>query len=264
MTGSGRPVGDDDLSALIDGRLPPERVALVEAYLAARPEEAARVQADRAVRAALRDRLAPKASEPIPSRLRAAAMLAEHRRVRRGRLLQALAACLVLLLGGAGGWFARDLADRASGGANRLAPLPQEALAAHRIFTVEAVHPVEVKADQEAHLGQWLSKRLGRRLAIPDLEGVGFRLIGGRLLPAGRSDVAAQLMYGTQDGSRLTLYVRCGEAGQWDLKVTKQGDFASATWATGGYGYALSGALDPDRLMMVARAAHSEMDSGGG
>ena len=263
MTGSERPVGEDDLSAFIDGRLPPERAALVESFLASQPEAASRVEADRAVRAALRERLAHKASEPVPARLRAAAIVAERRRLRKARLLQALAACLVLLVGASGGWFARDLADRASGGSTRLAPLPQEALAAHRIFTVEAAHPVEVKADQEAHLAQWLSKRLGRRLAIPDLESVGFRLIGGRLLPAGRSDVAGQLMYGAPDGSRLTLYVRCGEAGRWDLRVTKQGDFASATWATGGYGYALSGALDPDRLMMVARVAHSEIDSGG-
>jgi anti-sigma factor RsiW len=262
VTGSERPVGDDDLSALVDGRLPPDRAALLESYLASRPEEAARVQADRAIRTALRERLAPKGSEPIPARLRSAAILAETRRLRRGRLVQALAACLVLLAGGLGGWFARDVSDRVWGASSRPAPLPQEALAAHRIFTVEAVHPVEVKADQEAHLAQWLSKRLGRRLAIPDLEAVGFRLIGGRLLPAGRSDVAAQLMYGAGDGSRLTLYVRCGEAGQWDLKVTRQGDFASATWAAGGYGYALSGALDPDRLMMVARAAHSEMTGG--
>jgi anti-sigma factor RsiW len=263
VTGSDRPVGEDDLSALVDGRLPPERAALVEGYLASRPEEAARVEADRAIRAGLRERLASKADDPVPARLRAAAFVAERRRVRNARLTRALAACLVLLVGGAGGWLARDLSDRFSGGATRLAPLPQEAVAAHRIFTVEAVHPVEVKADQEAHLAQWLSKRLGRRLAIPDLEAVGFRLIGGRLLPAGRSDVAAQLMYGAPDGSRLTLYVRCGEAGRWDLRVTKQGDFASATWATDGYGYALSGALDPDRLMMVARAAHSEMTRGG-
>nr|WP_210261264.1 anti-sigma factor [Enterovirga sp. DB1703] len=248
---------------MVDGRLTPERAATVEAYLAARPEEAARIQADRAIRAALRERLAPKAGEPVPARLRAAAVIAERRRIRRGRLRQALAACLVLLAGGTGGWFARDLSERFWGIPARPAPLPQEALAAHRIYTVEVVHPVEVKADQGAHLAQWLSKRLGRRLAIPDLEGVGFRLIGGRLLPAGRSDVAAQLMYGAQDGSRLTLYVRCGEAGRWDLRVTKQGEFASATWATGGYGYALSGALDPDRLMMVARAALSEMTGGG-
>ncbi len=263
MTGSERPVGEDDLSALVDGRLPADRSDVVDAYLAAQPEVSARVQADRAIRAALRERLASKADEPIPARLRTAALLAEHRRIRNGRLLQALAACLVLLVGGAGGWFMRDIADRTLGMPARLAPLPQEALAAHRIYTVEAVHPVEVKADQETHLANWLSKRLGRRLAIPDLESVGFRLIGGRLLPAGRSDVAAQLMYGADDGSRLTLYVRCGEVGRWDLRVTRQGEFASATWATGGYGYALSGSLDPDRLMMVARAAHSEMTTGG-
>lgn len=257
------PVGEDDLTAFVDGRLPRDRAATVEAYLAGRPEEAACVAADRSLRGDLRDRLAETANAPVPARLRVAAIAAERRRVRKTRLLQVLAACLVLVVGAAGGWFARDVVERPGASRGRPVPLPQEALAAHRIYTVEVVHPVEVKADQEAHLAQWLSKRLGRRLAIPDLEGVGFRLIGGRLLPAGSADVAAQLMYGSADGSRLTVYVRCGEAGRWDLRVTQQGEFASATWAAGGYGYALSGKLDPDRMLLVARAAHSEMDGGG-
>jgi hypothetical protein len=37
---------------------------------------------------------------------------------------------------------------------------------------------------QEAHLIQWLSKRLGRQLIAPDLTAGGFQLMGGRLLPA--------------------------------------------------------------------------------
>jgi anti-sigma factor RsiW len=36
-----------------------------------------------------------------------------------------------------------------------------DAIAAHRTFSVETRHPVEVGAYEEAHLVQWLSKRLG-------------------------------------------------------------------------------------------------------
>ena len=88
-----------------------------------------------------------------------------------------------------------------------------DALAAHRTFTVEVRHPVEVDAAQEAHLVQWLSKRLGRPLVVPDLSATGYRLMGGRLLPAG-SGPAAQLMYENGAGDRLTVYVRPGVAGE--------------------------------------------------
>jgi anti-sigma factor RsiW len=88
-----------------------------------------------------------------------------------------------------------------------------DALAAHRTFAVEVRHPVEVDAAQEAHLVQWLSKRLGRPLVVPDLSATGYRLMGGRLLPAG-SGPAAQLMYENGTGDRLTVYVLPGVAGE--------------------------------------------------
>ena len=54
-----------------------------------------------------------------------------------------------------------------------------DAIAAHRTFSVEVRHPVEVDAGQEAHLVQWLSKRLGRSLVVPDLAAAGFQLMAG-------------------------------------------------------------------------------------
>jgi anti-sigma factor RsiW len=45
-----------------------------------------------------------------------------------------------------------------------------DAIAAHRTFSVETRHPVEVGANEEAHLVQWLSKGLGHRLIVPDLD----------------------------------------------------------------------------------------------
>ena len=62
-------------------------------------------------------------------------------------------------------------------------------------------------ADQEAHLVAWLSKRLGTQLKIPQLSGLGFNLVGGRLLPGDQGPVA-QFMYQDAQGQRLTLYVR--------------------------------------------------------
>lgn len=255
MSGSELPVGEDDLSAWVDGRLPPSRVPIVDAYLSSRPDEAERLRADRELRRDLRERLAGKAGEPLPARLRTAGIIAERSRRRRTGLAWAAAACLWLTLGAGAGWFARGLLAPAA------APRPEavihEALAAHRTFVVEVVHPVEVKAAEETHLAQWLSKRLGRRLVIPDLASLGLSLVGGRLLPSG-SEVAAQLMYADGRGARVTLYVRSGEDRAAPPRTLKEGDLASVGWAEAGFGYAVSGALDPDRLALVARAAHSE------
>jgi anti-sigma factor RsiW len=251
-----RPVSEDDLTAWVDGRLEPARVAPVEAFLATHPEDAARLRSDRETRATLRDRLAAKALEPVPSRLRVATIVAERRRAISGRLTKAAVILLVFAGGVAGGWLARDRIFTTGGGGQAMVA---EALAAHRTFAVEVVHPVEVKAAEETHLAQWLSKRLGRKLVIPDLESAGLQLMGGRLLPAGR-EIAAQLMYGDAGGARVTLYVRSGESGPGRFRVVKEGALSSVAWVDGGFGYALSGPVDPDRLVAAARAAHSEMD----
>ena len=49
----------------------------------------------------------------------------------------------------------------------------RQAAVAHAVYAPEVRHPVEVSAAQQEHLVQWLSKRLGRPLKIPDLVGTG-------------------------------------------------------------------------------------------
>lgn len=261
MTGPDRPVGDDDLSAFVDGRLPPERRDAVTAYVAERPDLAGQLRLDRELRDALRERLRPIAEEPVPARLRVAAIRAERRLGLSRIVAMAAAACLLLAVGAAGGWFARTalggprpLADRA------WAAMAQDALSAHRTFAVEIVHPVEVKASEETHLTQWLSKRLKRRLVVPDLEDrFGLTLVGGRLLPAG-DDVAALLMYADASGARLTLYVRDGGKGETALNYLRQGDLSSFAWVDGGYGYVVAAPFERERLQSVARAVAQEVD----
>ena len=67
------------LHALIDGRLPKDRVAAVDRYLAEHPEEQRRWSDYAAQRQALREALVMPPCEPIPERLRTAlpARLAE-------------------------------------------------------------------------------------------------------------------------------------------------------------------------------------------
>ncbi len=122
----------------------------------------------------------------------------------------AAAAVLCLALGGAGGWVGHAL-HGVPAVAVAEAPATQDAVAAFRTFVVEAVHPVEVRADEKPHLVTWLSKRLGHAVAAPDLSAQGFRMaVAGaccRLAPSR----GAMLMYDDDRGTRLTLYSRVGD-----------------------------------------------------
>ena len=53
----------------------------------------------------------------------------------------------------------------------------------------------------------WLTKRLGFQVHAPDLNGVGYALVGGRLV-AGNEKPTALFMYENADKERLSLQVR--------------------------------------------------------
>src|SRR3954469_7775252 len=70
---SDQPVRETDVQAYVDGRLPDERRSAVEAWLAARPEEAERVAAYRRLAHEVRAAYEAMLSEPVPPRLAQAA-----------------------------------------------------------------------------------------------------------------------------------------------------------------------------------------------
>jgi anti-sigma factor RsiW len=255
MTGKAFPIGEDELQAFVDERLDGERRAAVEAHLAGHPELAERVALERRQRAILRSRLEAKFAEPIPARLRIAQLRAARRTSwTRGWPRAAAAAIALFAAGVTVGWFANRIAPSA------LAPAPtvsvaQGAKAAFRTFVVEVAHPVEVGVQQEAHLLQWLSKRLGRKLAAPDLSPFGYRLMGGRLLPGG-SGAAAQLMYDDASGRRLTIYVRATEGTETAFRFQKEGDAATFAWIDQGFGFAVTATATREELLPIAEAVY--------
>ena len=264
MTRLGRPVEEDDLHARIDGQLPRERTEDVDAYLAAHPEEEARFSQYAQQRQALRAAFAAQANGPIPSRLRVAHLLAQQRRRRRRQLGQIAAAVCLIVLGGIGGWAVRDL----TGPLNSSSPgavasvITADAIAAHRTFSVEVRHPVEVDAGQEAHLVQWLSKRLGRQLVVPDLTPAGFRLMGGRLLPA-EDGPAAQFMYENGNSERLTLYLRTGIGGETAFRYHEEGGIGAFYWSDEGFGYAIAAKADRNSLLRIAEIVYQQTSPDG-
>jgi anti-sigma factor RsiW len=88
------PIGDDDLQAWADRRMPLDRRDAIEAYLAAHPEVVTRMARYAVHDAGLAAALQPKFEEPIPARLRIETLLAG----RRSRMTAHLARAAGLLL----------------------------------------------------------------------------------------------------------------------------------------------------------------------
>ena len=250
---SRQPITETDLNAWLDGELARERRAEVEAYLAAHPDDAVRLEAYRRNDRALAARFDPVLDEALPIRL------TERPRRRRAGLMAYAAALGWLALGGLAGWHlhgmkAGDLRGDAPSWARRAA-------VAHVVYSPEVRHPVEVAADQEAHLVAWLSKRLGTPLKIPRLDGLGYGLVGGRLLP-GDQEPVAQFMYQDGQGQRLTLYVRTNRDKNTEtaFRFAQDGKVRQFYWIDRRLGYALSGEIGKEELLRVATAVYQHLN----
>lgn len=252
------PVTETDLQAYVDGRLPDARRADVDAYLAARPDETFRLAAYRTQRDALRDLYADVLAEPPPARLVHAA------EGTRGAMLLRLArwgmaagwTVIGLAVGGTAGWQLHAWNSAVARGAPGIA---RQAAVAHATYSPEVRHPVEVGADQEAHLVAWLSKRLGGSVRAPRLPG--FPLVGGRLLP-GEGGPVAQFMFQNESGRRLTLYVRNepGSGAETAFRYVREGKIGVFYWIDRSFGYALSGELEREELYAVASQVYRQLN----
>jgi anti-sigma factor RsiW len=250
---SAAPVTEADLQAYFDGQLPAGRRSDVEAYLTAHPHDEERLNAYRQHEDGLRALYDSVLDEPLPTRLKQRASPAA-RWLRHGA-----AAAVLLMLGALIGWQVRGMRH-----SDELAASPswaRRAAIAHVVFSPEVRHPVEVGADQETHLVNWLSKRLGTQLRIPELNALGYALVGGRLLPGERGP-AAQFMYQDARGQRLTLYVRTNveETRETAFRFAQEKNVGVFYWLDNRLGYALSGEVDKPELLRVATAVHRQLN----
>ncbi len=258
MTPAVPPIGEDDLQAYVDQVLAPDRRQAVDALLDEQPEVAARVRAYRAQRETLAERLAAKLDQPIPPRLRVASVAAVRKKRLRARLAGVAAAVGWLVLGAGLGWFANQALRSDRPVSERL--FAADGFTAYRTYVGEVRHPVEVDASQEAHLVAWLSKRLGHAVRAPDLIGLGFRLMGGRLLPAAAGP-AAQFMYEDQAGQRLTLYVRTDlESAQTAFRYLEDRGIGAFVWIDRPLAYMMTGKVARRTLLGAAEEVYRQLD----
>lgn len=253
-----RPPSEADLHGYLDNALSPERRAEVEAWLAAHPDDAARIADWREINAGLKGMYGAVADEPVPARLRALAVGPERSRL--GGLAFAASIVLALAIGLAGGWALR-------GGSllpvtSAVAGLPHNAAVAYTVYAPEARHPVEVGAEEEAHLCQWLTRKLGTDVKAPKLDALGFKLVGGRLLPSDHGP-AALLMYEDESKRRITLYMVRGatQPAATEFRFVEENGVNVFSWFEGNAGFALAGKLTREELLRVAKATYDGFKS---
>ena len=247
-------VGEDELNAYVDGELPADRRGAVEAWLATHPDDAARMAAWRKQAELIRARYGDTINELPPQRLNV-----RHLTRRRYGAFAAVAASLIVAFigGGVSGWALHGIEGT---NPSDLALFTTDALDAYRLYTVEVRHPVEVPGDQRPHLVEWLSKRVGTPLRAPELDKVGLKLIGGRLLP-GPTGATAFFMYEGASGERFTLY--CGRTSDQEtaLRYTAGEKNGAYYWVDGNLAYVLSGPAEQEKLREIAQTAYDQIDN---
>ncbi|MDQ0320812.1 anti-sigma factor RsiW [Pararhizobium capsulatum DSM 1112] len=255
-------VTEDDLHAYVDGFLNESERQAVEAWLANNPDAAEDIRQWQSQAEGLRIAFSDYARTDDQDRR----FVANVAPVPRGlpRWLSAAAAGLLLFLAGtATGIYGNRLLATAPPQqiASALDDLPAQANSAYLIYTKEVRHPVEVGADQEAHLVAWLGKRLDYKLRAPDLTKDGFHLVGGRLLPVS-GKAGAMLMYEDGNGKRLTVLLGRNPVNEeTSFRFASNGALETFYWIDGEIGYAVTGELTRARLQQIAEECYRQFES---
>lgn len=266
------PPDEARLHAFVDSQLSADERAAVREQLRADPEAATRVAQWQAQRQALRGLARDWPLDETPPDLSGIVLRAAATQRWRRLLPQGLAALILLSLGLAGGyqWGRHEAGGGAwpavmAGRPTRVPEFAAQAGVAYAVYSAEKRHPVEVSAAEQAHLVQWLSKRLGRPLTVPVLTDRGYALLGGRLLPGDAAQAGsprAQFMYENADGDRLTLYVAVFPPGAapaaTEFRVLQQDGRTTLYWVDGDFGYALS-AQPSTELQPLAQRVHEQL-----
>jgi anti-sigma factor RsiW len=244
----------EELNAYLDGALPAARASRVEAYLATHPADATRVEAYRRQDARLRSAFDPSRPENPPPEL-AALSLKLSRNLHRNRRLRGMtryaAVALLCISAAAAGRWSADVAP----GADDSSVLAQSRIAAdaYRLVTAHAGQSALDQSATPAELSDWLGES-GSKVHIPRLQLLGYRQIGGQVLPTGAGP-AVQLVYNDEKKGPFSLYVaRAPDCLRAKPRYTRDGDLSLLSWCQNRAVFMLIGKLDRAAMLWIADA----------
>jgi len=250
---------DHKIQDYVDGRMNERDRAALAAYLLAHPEKAAEVEALRRQNEILRGMGHEILEEPVPDRLRDAlyqpkVVSLENRRARSSGFLEAAAAILLFCVGGALGWFANGtLTPKLSKDALTLS----DAASAYTFYGSQQGFPIEFPPDRSAELASWISRSFSVEFAPPDLAGLGYRYLGGRLLPGATSKIGA-FMFENADNQQVVVFFWSTDAPPQDvINVSRQNALETRFWFGDGFGFAVIGDSSISDIQQVAETVFS-------
>lgn len=124
----------------------------------------------------------------------------------------------------------------------------------HRVYASDSLHLVEIPAERKDHIQEWLSKRLGRPILVPNFEGYNLRFAGARQLVVNGQPVA-QLMYLDADDRPLAFCITKMPmmGSEKPPTLSEDGDLTVVDWQNGGFGYIVLGWEDGEQLQQLAQ-----------
>jgi anti-sigma factor RsiW len=262
-------ISDQELHAYVDGTLPEERRAALDAQLEQDADFAAKVSDYFSLNNMLHERYDRVLAEPVPARLKPRIRKSWRNAVNWPQFA-GMAATLVVGIGiglGYNGLKQPGNPSPSSGGnltatryTDSVANFAQQAAVAHVVYSPDTQHPVEIGEDHEQELVKWLSSRIGMNVRPPSLANSGFQLIGGRLLP-GSDGPIAQFMYNDAHGERVTLCIsrRKVETSTTAFRLYQDGPVNVFYWVDGDIGYAVSGGIDRKALLSLAHDVYAQL-----
>ena len=249
-----RPVSQDMIQAYVDGRLAPDHVPVVEAYLAQTPGESARVAAYVDQKRRLRDALQGKFDEPIPARLKVGEVRRMQRQ-RQTRRFMAMAAMITIAIAGAtAGWFAAPY----FGG-----PGPDSLVAEAFSARDGALQPDRtLSGDALAPAGAGdavVAATLDVQAKIPDLAKAGYALVGVSVLHDPGDGRAIQLTYRDAKGGAFTLFMRRSQ-GSDRFDLSSRGGTQICVWQNDALSVVMLGEMPAREMLKVATMTYSALD----
>ncbi|MBB3963337.1 anti-sigma factor family protein [Rhizobium metallidurans] len=264
MSAADHPVTEADLHAYTDGLLPEPDRPRIEAWLRDNPDDAAKIADWQAQNAGIKamfsgyDKGRPGDADMIGDRVGGSPALSPWSR----RLGAVAAAIVVFAAGTLAGHYGPALFERPPLQLTAQETFPKEARNAFLVYASEVRHPVEVFANEEAHLATWLGKRLAiENLKVPDLKSLNYNLVGGRLLPVDGKP-GAMFMYENQAGERLTVLVgRNASNRTTSFRFASSDNVETFYWIDGELGYAVTGEISREELRKVAEECYRQFPS---
>ncbi len=244
-------IPDERLHALIDGELTTRDSAEVESAVAADPLLSRRAALFRADKARLAQIYGSISEQPLPRHW--LEMIDREARKPRIFSIEAIAgiAAVLMLMSGGSLMYRQALPHEE--------PIVEEALAA-RNDAMPARQTLALNTAQAAAATRTLASALGMHVSAPDLQRMGYNLVGLRVYGHAPAGKGVELLYRHKDNRVFALYLR-HPSGAPRFDQYKQGKLRVCIWQDDVLGAVMTGEMSAAEMQRLASLAYTGLES---